>query len=96
MIIEMRLFLGYFSTFPEGNMVYLFWSFNSTMKAVSQFYGRRQVEELKGPPRTFRIGKHLKDLWEKIPPGDLELRLFTSLYAQEKKQRAKMKSYCKI
>ena len=55
------------------------------MKAVSQFYGRRQVEELKGPPRTFRIGKHLKDLWEKIPPGDLELRLFTSLYAQEKK-----------
>ena len=45
----------------------------------------RQVEELKGPPRTLRIGKHLKDLWEKIPPGDLELRLFTSLYAQEKK-----------
>ena len=44
--------------------------------------GERQVEELKGPPRPFRIGKHLKDLREKNSPEgiwELLLRLFTSL-----------------
>lgn len=87
--MEIKNCTGFF--FLSGKVVK-----QSTLKVILLiFMGERQVEELKGPPRPFRIGKHLKDLREKNSPEgiwELLLRLFTSLRVcvlRKKRQRAK-------